>query len=72
MNEQRTTNRVTTSLLELLIAAKNGMKNYNFPENDKKTHSLFVDNVQIGGREVNPMSKNLNEIIFSCDEQLKK
>ena len=30
----------------------------------KKKNSIFVDIVQIGGREVNPMSKNLNEIIF--------
>ena len=29
-----------------------------------KKNSIFVDIVQIGGREVNPMSKNLNEIIF--------
>ena len=29
-----------------------------------KKNSIFVDIVQIGGRKVNPMSKNLNEIIF--------
>ena len=29
-----------------------------------KKNSIFVDIVHVGGREVNPMSKNLNEIIF--------
>ena len=42
---------------------------YNYNTRDlrgavKKKNSIFVDIIQIGGREVNPMSKNLNEIIF--------
>ena len=30
----------------------------------RKKISIFKDNVQIGGRDVNPISKNLKEIIF--------
>ena len=30
----------------------------------KKTNSIFTDIVQIGGREFNPISKKLNEMIF--------
>ena len=29
----------------------------------QKKHSIFVDIVQIGGGKVNPISKNVNEII---------
>ena len=34
------------------------------PTKKNKKKSVFVDIVQIGGREVNPMSKNLNENFF--------
>ena len=30
----------------------------------KKTNSIFTDSVQIGGREVNPISKKLKQMIF--------
>ena len=36
----------------------------NIRGNVKKTNSIFVDIVHVGGGEVNPMSKNWNEMIF--------
>ena len=55
-------------LEDLEEKAKDGNHDHDGHQSDlgvtsKKT-SIFVDIVHVGGREVNPMSKNLNEIIF--------
>ena len=48
---------LTTSLQILTI--QSGLRG-----NLKKKTSIFKDMVQIGGREVNPISKKLKEMIF--------
>ena len=53
--------KLLTTEIERKVAESN-IQQLGVPS--KKKNSIFTDIVQIGGREVNPISKNLKEMIF--------